>query len=337
MSSDGTGGNQFFNNASNNVFDNLSLNNVGRDQHHHKQEGNIQNTTRNYNASISKYTENDNSNVYGRKTENYGTYNETNNGGQEEDLPEPTRAAFFEHFEPVLIEFTGCADAWKDPNSKELQDLWIKSMPKDMQGQYSQFGKGIRKLAAERLTEWRNSIGDAAIVVLDSILEDKTQEEQARFIQEQTKGNYWDRVYYFSSVFNGKPTGSFQSQIVAQTLSTHFKAIRDIPEQNRSKNPPKAALVLSILAIERAFKHYAIQTHGNPPTDTFSSDERAQQSASRIDRLFGKKPDGKDRVSAETWDKIIAAAKSHLEPPTAVDVVEPDSKDELPQDFSYDD
>ncbi|THU82407.1 hypothetical protein K435DRAFT_971978, partial [Dendrothele bispora CBS 962.96] len=129
--------------------------------------------------------------------------------------------------------------------------------------------------------------------------------------------------------------GSFQSQIVAQTFSTHFKAIKDVPEQNRSKTPPKAALVLSISAIERAFKHYATQTQGNTPTDKFSSDEGAKQSASRIHRLFEKGSNGKDRVSAETWDKIIAAAKSHVEPPTAVDVAEPDPQDELPENLDY--
>ncbi|THU97990.1 hypothetical protein K435DRAFT_965160 [Dendrothele bispora CBS 962.96] len=296
-----------------------------------------QNSTNTFHGNINKYTGTDNSIVHGRKTENFGTYNETNNGG-EESLPENTRIAFLEHFKPVLIELAGCADAWKDPDSKELQDLWAKVMPDDMKGQYSQCGKGIRNLAVESLAEWRDLFGDAAKDALDDILEDKKEEDRGKFIQEQTKGNHWDRVYYFSSVSDGKPTGSFQSQIVARTFSAHFKAIQELPEEKRSKNPPKAALVLSILAIERAFKHYEAQTQGNPPTGKFSSDEGAKQSAPRIHRLFEKKKDGKDRVSAEMWGKIIAVAKSRLEPPTAaIDVVDPDSQDESepPEDLDY--
>ena len=61
-------------------------------------------------------------------------------------LPEKTKAAFFDYFKLALIEFAGCSTAWNDPDSKELQELWVKVMPSEMKGQYSQFSGVVSEM-----------------------------------------------------------------------------------------------------------------------------------------------------------------------------------------------
>jgi len=61
------------------------------------------------------------------------------------------------------------------------------------------------------------------------------------------------RPFYYKKYGNGvRPSGIFQSQIIAATLATHFSSISSLPEEYRLPDYPVGALALSILAVKRA-------------------------------------------------------------------------------------
>ncbi|THV04104.1 hypothetical protein K435DRAFT_791284 [Dendrothele bispora CBS 962.96] len=185
-------------------------------------------------------------------------------------------------------------------------------MPNEMKGQYLEFGGAISEMATDSLKCWCNSIGEAAITIIDQILDGKNGEERKTFIKGQTKRENGMRPYYYPDNNAERSENIFQSRIVSKTFSTHFEIIKYIPDDSRSEALPKAALVLSIVAIDRAF---FLSQNGIPPGD-FSSDQKAKDLGPQTHRLFGKTPDGRDRISTQTWSEIIAAAKAHVKPQT---------------------
>ncbi|KAF5366529.1 hypothetical protein D9758_008922 [Tetrapyrgos nigripes] len=286
-----------------------------------------------------QYKENDQSSsvVHGRSTTNFGAYTE-NSPTSSESLPEDIRTSFVKEVKAVVIELAGYSNAWEDPTSEKLKGIWIKVMP-NMRDDFSRYEQDIRSLVAEILIEWRNSIGNAAIAAVKSDMEKKTSNRDRRaYVTNQTKGALWDHLCYYSDPKQGdgrKPTGFLQSPVVAETLSEHFKVILSIPETDRLKNPPTGAMVLTILAIDRAFKLFANGHLDNISPSDFSQDAQARSSAPIVQQFFGKTRTGQDRVSDELWEKIIAAAKSHGETPYVEVMDVADNKGKLPDDLKF--
>ncbi|THU88132.1 hypothetical protein K435DRAFT_803752 [Dendrothele bispora CBS 962.96] len=183
-------------------------------------------------------------------------------------------------------------------------------MPIEMKGQYPQFGGAISEMATESLKNWRNSIGEAAIAIVEQILDGKNEEERKTFMEGQLNSTDLMHPYFYSENNPEHSEDLFQSQIVSETFATHFKVIKNIPEDSRSEALPKAALVLSILAIDRAF----LLSQNRIPSGDFSSDQKAKDFSPSMHQMIAKTPNGQDRISAQTWSKIIAAAKVHVEP-----------------------
>ncbi|THV04092.1 hypothetical protein K435DRAFT_835525 [Dendrothele bispora CBS 962.96] len=181
-------------------------------------------------------------------------------------------------------------------------------MPNEMKDQYSQFGGAISEMATESLKGWRNSIGEAAITIVDQILDGKNEEERKTFFEGQIKREDGMRPCYYPENNVERPEDVFQSQIVSETFATHFEIIKNIPDYSRSEALPKAALVLSISAIDRAF---VLSRNGVAPGN-FSSYQRAKNWGLQIHQLFAK-----NRITAQMWSQIIAAAKAHVEPQTS--------------------
>ncbi|THU89203.1 hypothetical protein K435DRAFT_802938 [Dendrothele bispora CBS 962.96] len=187
-------------------------------------------------------------------------------------------------------------------------------MPNEMKDQYSQFGGAISEMATESLKGWRNSIGEAAITIVDQILDGKNEEERKTFFEGQIKREDGMRPCYYPENNVERPEEVFQSQIVSETFATHFKVIKNIPDDSRLEALPKAALVLSILAIDRAIE---LSHNGIHPGD-FSSYELAKDAGPKTHRLLAEDRNGQDRISAPMWSKIIAAAKAHVKPQTSM-------------------
>ncbi|KAK7443277.1 hypothetical protein VKT23_015875 [Stygiomarasmius scandens] len=307
------GGNSFFANASG-TYNGLTLNHVAGHQHN-------------------------NQNNSGRIIENEGTYNENNNTANMQSLPEDIKAACDEYFRPVVIELVGCSqDAWKLPSSQELQTGWTNVMPDDKKGQFSQFGQAINKWVADVIVDWQDSIGNAALEMLEGLFKDLNyadDKKRKKYVTQQTSGNYWDHPYYYpsnSQQSNGQRTNIFQSPIVSKAFSEYFRATQNIPEDKRSKSRPIEALVLTILAIKWAFDQWST---GNHPGSIKKFSEDCQKiKHTHIRALFGKTQNGADRVSSELWNQIIAAAKSHVETPST-NTTQEDESSGLPPDLTF--
>ncbi|THU97967.1 hypothetical protein K435DRAFT_796061 [Dendrothele bispora CBS 962.96] len=203
-------------------------------------------------------------------------------------------------------------------------------MPNEIKGHYSQFGGAISEMATESLKRWRNSIGEAAITTVGEILDGKNEEERKTFIEEQIKSGFRKRPYYYPGNNARRSEEVFQSRIVSETFATHFKFIENIPDNSRSEALPKGALVLSILAIDRAF----VLSQNGIHSGDFSSYQWAKEFSPRIHRWFGKRSDGQDRINTQIWSKIIAAAKSHVKPPTS-NITRSEDDEEMLDDFQY--
>ncbi|KAK7437691.1 hypothetical protein VKT23_018407 [Stygiomarasmius scandens] len=281
----------------------------------------------------------------GRLIENQGKYNENNFGNGTPDLPGDVKVAFDEHFCPAVIEFVGCSkNAWNTPTSKELETIWVKVMPDPFKDQFSEFEPTIRKLVTEVLVSWRDSIASKAVETLAKVFYDQKlksgSEKQKTYIREQTSGEYWKRAYYFppgSKTTNGVPTGVFQSMIVSQTFSAHFEAIQSIPEDQRLKAHPVEALILTILAIERAFAISIEGGESNSHGKFIPTGHKVKPEELRA--IFGKNQRGVDRISVGLWSNIIAAAKAHLEVNVgisgAMGIGKQGENKELPPDLVY--
>ncbi|THU85915.1 hypothetical protein K435DRAFT_924132 [Dendrothele bispora CBS 962.96] len=206
-------------------------------------------------------------------------------------------------------------------------------MPNEMKGQYSQFDEGIRGMATESLKDWRNSIGEAAITIVDQILDGKNEEERKTFIARHINSTFWNRPYYFRNNNAERREDVFQSRIVSETFATHFEIIKNIPDDSRLEALPKAALVLSILAIDRAFT----LSHSGIYSGDFSSYQLAKDVSPRIHQLFEKGRNGQDRVTAQMWSQIIAAAKAHVEPQASniTSSIPLEDEEEMPDELLY--
>ncbi|THU85924.1 hypothetical protein K435DRAFT_805517 [Dendrothele bispora CBS 962.96] len=186
-------------------------------------------------------------------------------------------------------------------------------MPNEMKGQYSQFGGAISGMATESLKDWRNSIGEAAITIVDQILDGKNEKERQTFFEEQMHSKDGMGPYYYPENNVDPSEEVFQSRIISETFATHFEIIKNIPDDSRSEALPKAALALSILAIDRAF----LLSHNSIAPGYFSSYELPNYASSGMHQLFGKNANGQDFISPEMWSRIITAAKAHVQPQTS--------------------
>ncbi|THU98232.1 hypothetical protein K435DRAFT_795885 [Dendrothele bispora CBS 962.96] len=235
-----------------------------------------------------------------------------------EDLPSNVRDAFNGTFMQAVIELTGCIRAWNTPNVDQLHEIWTKAMPDNMHHHFSDLNtrRLIENLASNQVLE---------SVLIRALLQRK------EYVAKQINGDYWVRPYYFANISEQSSgqvqrTGTFQSYIVSKTLSEHFKAIQSIPHDRRTKDRPIGAIVLTILAIERAFRAYSTGRKVLPPgpESEFSQrnwDDRVVmrngrpyklKTTSQIHSLFGRNVNNVERVSPELWDKIIAAAETYL-------------------------
>ncbi|KAF5366556.1 hypothetical protein D9758_009005 [Tetrapyrgos nigripes] len=333
-----------FNNSSGHRFEDSTINAIGGNQHNNRAGTQFNNNGNGpQNSNIGRGTQNNNNgagtqtnyhadgaqhidNEYVGKVEGDYRKNEQNDlrdggaenlleaGNHRENLPEDMNAAFYECFTPALIELAGCragrSGTWSEPTPQEVKELWSKVMPSDIKNGFSAYERGIKPLVTKVLTDWRNSFGEAAIKALQDELGMLGVEPQEH-INKQTKGDIWQHPCYY--VQPEQRTGFLQTNIVAKTFSEHFKAIASIPVSERSGDPPKRAMVLAILAIERAFRIFSTTT-SIPPSGDFSGDSEAMKLAPRVFTFFEKNEQGVDRVDSKLWDKIIAAAESHLEP-----------------------
>ncbi|THU85779.1 hypothetical protein K435DRAFT_970548 [Dendrothele bispora CBS 962.96] len=272
---------------------------------------------RTFAGNVNSVKEHDDRKITGRAIDNFGHYQEIN-GANGESMPDDVKIAFDRYFKPSVIEVAGSSnEPWTYPSLKELNDIWTRVMPDDFTNQFPAYATVTQKLVAEVVNEWRDSFGNAALETIHIIFEEnKLQDDEARktYIAQIMKGGITRREYYFTGT--GVLKGTFQTPIVAKTLSKHYQAIQDIHDDKSLKKPPKAALALAIFAIERTLKHYSNGLEGIGDLEALSKDTKAPKELPAVTSLTGKNTKGQDLISSNLWDKIVTAAKSHVEPST---------------------
>ncbi|THV05831.1 hypothetical protein K435DRAFT_773593 [Dendrothele bispora CBS 962.96] len=273
-----------------------------------------------------------------------------------QSLPQDFRSAFNACFIPAVIELTGTLRAWADPSTDQIRDVWHKTMPQDLWANLSdsRWGPTIYNATLASLDSWRNDFASAAI---DAVRDDvnkviQDRENPSSHIFRLREGDYRFRRYYFIDVSQderGQPVrrGPFQSELISRTFSEHFKVLNSIQPEHRRSERATGAIVLSILAIERALSFYSSGTLEVPPgpenefsranwdDQTIMLQGRAHRirTTSEIQSLFGRNRDGSERVSPERWDEIVEKAKHYASPSSQMH--ESVDEDEMDHDFTY--
>ncbi|KAF5349439.1 hypothetical protein D9758_014605 [Tetrapyrgos nigripes] len=224
-----------------------------------------------------------------------------NNSSKVDDMKVPLP----EGFVPAVIELAGRDrgdpnGAWTDPTSEEIVEIWNRLSPLDMVNKFLYYKKDITETVTRELTTWRNSFGEAAIKALNLKFPGKLNREDQEYIDDQTRGNLADRECYYLY----PESGFLQSPIVAETFSEHVKAIgSNSVDQFWKENEPTSALVLTILAIERAFRlRSSSSTNSISQSRELSSDEETQKLTSAAFEIVKKVP----KIE---WEIIVGAAK----------------------------
>ncbi|KAF5342778.1 hypothetical protein D9758_017125 [Tetrapyrgos nigripes] len=196
-------------------------------------------------------------------------------------------------------------------------------MPEDICQRFTEFntGKVIKTLTQDRLNSWRNSIGKAALKAIEQLFQREglsTPEERQCYVKEQTTGDYKSHPYYYSHAVEMNGKTMYASFIISKTFSEHLKAIAKVTADQRLSERPTGAMVLSILAVHRAFTFYSSGNEVIP-----SGVDGHFSSAIWGDRdvtLEGKVVRFETTTNLHShfaWDRIIQSAEKHLLKPVS--------------------
>ncbi|KAF5372211.1 hypothetical protein D9758_004936 [Tetrapyrgos nigripes] len=251
------------------------------------------------------------------------------------DFPSNVRKAFSDYFAPALLEFVGCIKAWTSPESGEMANLWMSCTPDDVHQGWEKLNGPhalLEALANDKITSWRNKFGTTAITVLEEIFRREgvvTAETRQAYVERQLEGDQKTKNFYFlhTAVVDGKTerAGPFQSEIIARTFAEHLKATKSISDEDRIPDKPVGALVLSILAVQRALtlystgekvmrgaqSHFSQKVWGDKVVN-IEGQSKKYKTTSSVHDLFGfNKVKNCPRVSDVQWERILTTAQTH--------------------------
>ncbi|KAH7911540.1 hypothetical protein BJ138DRAFT_1125980 [Hygrophoropsis aurantiaca] len=179
----------------------------------------------------------------------------------------------------TLLDWAGTVDDPFGTNehpelSKRLQDLWDMLFP-HLELDISDY-PAIKKLATDRLNDWRSQFGKNAISRLDKFFRDQLYrndpEARAEFVRTQLpqviKGKTIVPFLYADAV---KLTGSWQSTLLLDILAWHVKRVGD---SFQVFGRPSGALAMSAAAFQRALTLYKT---GNSEKDEKIPDARGKR------------------------------------------------------------
>ncbi|KAJ6607236.1 hypothetical protein B0H10DRAFT_2195045 [Mycena sp. CBHHK59/15] len=250
------------------------------------------------------------------------------------DLPEPLRRRFKAEFTPVLIEHAGTLNAWENPSTVDIIELWNSVFPEykvDVATDHINV-LVIAKLSESKLDSWRHKLAAAAIMALKiAFLADNitSHEDIADIVAFYLKGDDRNRVFYYREYAEDpetgevNPKGIFQSFVISRVLAVHCNATTLKNSLGPtgfdaciSSTRPTGALVLSIQAIKRALNYWKTGELVIPPAPlgNFSKSnwgdhvefsegvKKTVPSTSSLAVVVAK-------LDVRKWNKIIAAAR----------------------------
>ncbi|KAI0309829.1 hypothetical protein OF83DRAFT_1179171 [Amylostereum chailletii] len=255
-------------------------------------------------------------------------------------LDEAVRPTFNSTFMSTVRERVGTLPPFASPSAEVIQEIFDETYPEVK----VVVAKG--EVTMQRLNEWRSMISSEALNNIKAYLEiekaDDTDHAEGRWCfasaaeyvkwvlhSEDGKNApmYWAR-------WNGgvSKESRFQFHLILKTLSAHLVVI-----PSDSKERPSGALLLSLLAVERALKFSRSGTpvipHG--PEGFFSAENwgdqtvRTKDGRVKLNRKASKFFSAVDALSSDAWSRILAGAYKWLdEPSEAEDEVIEESDDD---------
>ncbi|KAF8431806.1 hypothetical protein L210DRAFT_3456051 [Boletus edulis BED1] len=236
------------------------------------------------------------------------------------DLPPECLRGFRVAFRPAIRDFIGTLGPWESPADTDIVRIWNCCFPKHQLDVSKNLFTIVSKLVVETIQHWRHEMAVTAVQCVNMHLKssfNKHHERVARatwLLGNDEKDR--KRPFYYNKYGNGvKPSGIFQSQVIATTLATHLSSISYLPEESRLPDYPVGALALSILAVKRAltWAKTGVESIPKTPEGNFSranwgdhyKPENGRyvvvKSASNIVSVIGK-------LQKRQWKQILAEA-----------------------------
>ncbi|KAH7912048.1 hypothetical protein BJ138DRAFT_1100611 [Hygrophoropsis aurantiaca] len=180
-------------------------------------------------------------------------------------LPQGSQPRWSSKFLPTLLAWLGDQpDIWvvdEDVLCDVLQAIWDVTFYNRVNHTITTDGPVIA-IVLQRLSEWRNSLGSIAFVVLADFFncqEDITTDEDRRNLAQNllTKFNF----VYENIAADGTRINAFHSQLIIQVVAHHMATIWDaveVPGLSMGRAPSaRGAISLATAAMERALRMFA--------------------------------------------------------------------------------
>ncbi|KAI0319058.1 hypothetical protein OF83DRAFT_1170573 [Amylostereum chailletii] len=247
-----------------------------------------------------------------------------------EHLDEAVRPTFNGPFMSKVRELAGTLPPFTTPSADAIQTLFDKMYP-DLDVVVEK-GKVVFDLTMQRLNEWKFMIGSEAVNNVKAYLEveeadDPDEVEGLWCFASPTEYVEWavhsedgKNAPMYWARWNGGvgKEGRFQFHLVLKTLSAHLAVVPP-----RSGEHPSGALILSLLAVERALKFSWTGTPIIPrgPQGFFSAENwgdqtvRINEGQVKLNRKASKFFTAVDALSGDVWSKILDGAYKWLDQP----------------------
>ncbi|PSR77013.1 hypothetical protein PHLCEN_2v8112 [Hermanssonia centrifuga] len=252
---------------------------------------------------------------------------------QYKQLPEGMQGLFRDDLVPDARRLAGILPAFASPSLEEIQQLMDKYFPAYKDQYTVKEGDIFYNLILARLREHRSGFGSAGLegmqIMLDQMavkLRHQGHDDnehalgyQVSFISGNPKSKYKERPFCWKKWGDGAAkSGRFQSDLVLYVFHWHLQQTQT-PHVYSVEEQPYGALVMSILAVERALLYYRSGTRKVPSGSEgwFSKDNfgdrwafdpatgrnRRITPASELDKYVCK-------LSEEDWAAIVEGAEA---------------------------
>ncbi|OCH89899.1 hypothetical protein OBBRIDRAFT_804336 [Obba rivulosa] len=223
-------------------------------------------------------------------------------------IPEDQREEFTKSFIPLARELAGTRGPWDALTAPNVQIT-----EKDV----------FHTLANYRVSDWRSMFGSIALEGVKKLIEDNQEtgiirgSDDISYAMKHLLGDGKTRIPFCWKHFDDeRKSGRFQHFLISYTLSAHFNTLFAIPDHfKKSHEFPKGALILSVLAVERALNVWRSGMLVIPPKSAghFSEQnwgDRVEHHDGRavMNRKTSKFIPVVDKLQNNDWQKILDAA-----------------------------
>ncbi|OCH84065.1 hypothetical protein OBBRIDRAFT_839991 [Obba rivulosa] len=240
------------------------------------------------------------------------------------DIPERLRTRFCNVMVPLAREYVGTLRPWVNASAAEVQQLYLKTYPQEQGLPEDGVIDLFRTLITFRITDWRSKFGAAALNAVKAIISNNPEDLNSpeligEYIHFELRDHEKMCPYLWREWRKDRAVraGKFQSKLILRTFSTHLNVLVSISVSIApSDKRPVGALILSILAVERALNmwttgeckvppgslgHFSID-YWNDRTEYKNGEYKNNKKASRYFKAV-------DLLKDQDWDDIFKGAR----------------------------